>query len=65
MAQFNKPLMHTNCLTPKPLGVTFITPGIIVYNTQQAFLIRPRTGIEYIHTYEILFANPVTHILET
>ena len=39
-------LMHANCLTPKPLGVIFKTPSIIFYNTYQASLICPQTGIE-------------------
>ena len=38
--------MHANCLTPKPLGVIFITPGIIFFNTQRLSLIRLRTGVE-------------------
>ena len=34
--------MHTNCLTPKPLGVIFITP------MQWLSLIRLRTAVERI-----------------
>ena len=35
--------MNANCLTPKPLGVIFITPDIIFFNTQRASLTLPRT----------------------
>ena len=38
--------MNANCLTPKPMGVIFLTPDIIFFNTQRASLIRSRTGVE-------------------
>ena len=41
-----KALTNANGLTPKPLGVIFITPGIISFNTQWASLIHPLTGVE-------------------
>ena len=46
MASVQKVVMHANCLTPKPLGVIFITSGDIFYVTQWASLIHPCTGIE-------------------
>ena len=41
-----KAYMHANFLTPKPLGVIFITASNIFYNTQQISLICPSTGTE-------------------
>ena len=38
--------MHVNCLTLKLLGVIFISPGDIFFNTLQVFLNHPHTGIE-------------------
>ena len=48
---FNKKLscnMHANCLTPKPQGFIFISPSDIFFNTQQACLNHPDTGIEFL-----------------
>ena len=38
--------MHADCLTPKPLGVTFVKPSITFFITQQVPLIHPHTGME-------------------